>query len=93
MMQELMDAVETPTSGIKEIYLHVHTANTEAQRFYERFGFVKGNNGEAVKSYYRGIEPPDAFVYRKPCNGAKLEDLPPLPAHAVGSAPAAAAGK
>jgi ribosomal protein S18 acetylase RimI-like enzyme len=47
---------------IVEIYLHVHTGNEEAQRFYKRFGFEVG---ETVSSYYRGITPPDAFVMRK----------------------------
>ena len=64
-------------SDIREIYLHVHTANVRAQHFYEKFGFVQ--SGTAL-NYYRGIEPPDAFVYRRAVNGAVLAELPPPPA-------------
>jgi ribosomal protein S18 acetylase RimI-like enzyme len=45
---------------IKEVYLHVWTANEDALRFYEtKFGFVRG---EKMESYYRRIDPPDAYV-------------------------------
>lgn len=81
MMDKILAAVEDGKAGhgdIKEVYLHVHTVNEEAQRFYESFGFTKA--AEPVRGYYAGIDPPDAFLYRRAVNGARLEDLP-LPVH------------
>ncbi len=99
-----MDALEDGKHGdIAEVWLHVHTANVRAQEFYERAGFTRAGEW---KGYYRGVEPPDAFVYRRALHGAKLEDLPapvqgapaggsaataaPAPAPAPAAAPAAA---
>lgn len=42
--------------------LHVQTSNDDAIRFYEQFGFEKG---ELVEGYYKRIDPPDCFVLRK----------------------------
>lgn len=50
-----------------EVYVHVHTANTEACRFYETNGFTR--DGEVLVGYYtqnRDVPPPkDAYVFRK----------------------------
>ena len=64
MLHRLLHAVESGKeySDVSEVWLHVHTANTRAAAFYERAGFVR--SGEA-KGYYRGLEQPDAFIYRK----------------------------
>ena len=49
-----------------EIALHVQTNNNEAIEFYERFGFkvIK-----TVPSYYKRIEPSDAFLLNKSLKG------------------------
>jgi ribosomal protein S18 acetylase RimI-like enzyme len=47
---------------ISEVVLHVQSNNEEAMRFYERFGFTRG---ELVPAYYKHITPPDAYVLRK----------------------------
>ena len=45
---------------IDEIYLHVHVANEDALRFYERLGFTIK---ETLQNYYRNrVEPPHAHV-------------------------------
>ncbi|CAN0485030.1 unnamed protein product, partial [Phaeothamnion confervicola] len=46
---------------LREIYLHVQTSNGEALRFYERFGFERG---ELILNYYKRIEPPDCYLLR-----------------------------
>lgn len=66
MIETVLENV-TKHKEITDVYLHVHTANDDAQRFYTRFGFVLG---EKVENYYRGVEPPDAFVMRKAVNAA-----------------------
>lgn len=65
MLQSVMDAVGSHPE-IKEVTLHVHTANEDAQTFYTRAGFEKG---ELIERYYRGITPPDAYVFRRRVNG------------------------
>lgn len=52
---------------IKEVYLHVWTANDGAQRFYSRFGFEV--DPVVVPNYYRGIDPPHAVIVKKSVNG------------------------
>ena len=47
---------------VDEIMLHVQTSNEDAIRFYEKFGFEKG---ELVEGYYKRIDPPDCFVLSK----------------------------
>ncbi|KAJ3296412.1 N-alpha-acetyltransferase 50 [Borealophlyctis nickersoniae] len=49
---------------INEIYLHLHTENTEALEFYKKHGFTVR---ETVKGYYKenDIVPPDALVLVK----------------------------
>ncbi|OQS04537.1 acetyltransferase, GNAT family protein [Thraustotheca clavata] len=41
------------------IYLHVHTTNIAAIRFYRRFGFMIT---ETIHNYYRNISPPDCYI-------------------------------
>mmetsp|Transcript_3365 Transcript_3365/g.10243 ORF Transcript_3365/g.10243 Transcript_3365/m.10243 type:complete len:174 (-) Transcript_3365:132-653(-) len=54
--------------NVKEIYLHVHTANEEAIQFYKKRGFQVV---ETIEHYYkRGVEPPDCYLLSK-----KLEDV------------------
>ena len=50
---------------IKEVYLHVWSANDGALRFYERLGFERG---EEIPNYYRGITPNTGVVLRKAVN-------------------------
>jgi ribosomal protein S18 acetylase RimI-like enzyme len=49
-------------ASVDEIMLHVQTSNVDAIRFYEQFGFEKG---ELVEGYYKRIDPPDCYVLRK----------------------------
>lgn len=50
--------------SLQGAFLLVHTANSEALRFYQtRFGFQPG---EIVPNYYKRVQPPDAIVLRKP---------------------------
>ena len=73
MLQRVLEAAESGRHGeLREVWLHVHTGNGAAQAFYEAQGFTR--SGE-WKGYYRGIEPPDAYVYRRALGGARLEDL------------------
>ena len=46
----------------KEIYLHVHVEWDDALRFYERFGFSRG---EVIKDYYTRLENNDALIVSK----------------------------
>jgi ribosomal protein S18 acetylase RimI-like enzyme len=48
---------------IQGIYLHVQTNNTEALKFYEKFGFEIINTS---KDYYRNIFPSDAYKLYRP---------------------------
>ena len=76
LLQRVLAAVESGKHGdVAEVWLHVHTGNTAAQAFYEAQGFTRA--ADAWKGYYRGVEPPDAYVYRRALGAAKLEDLPP----------------
>ena len=71
LLQRVLAAAESGEHGdIAEVWLHVHTGNAAAQAFYEAQGFTR-SPGE-WKGYYRGVEPPDAFVYRRAgdCRGA-----------------------
>ena len=61
LLRQALDAV-AKLSDVKEVYLHVWTANDDARRFYERHGFEVA---ETVPNYYRVISPPDCFVLRK----------------------------
>ena len=49
-------------STVDEIMLHVQPSNEDAIRFYQQFGFERG---ELVEGYYKRIEPPDCYVLRK----------------------------
>lgn len=55
-------ATDPALSTVDEIMLHVQTSNEDAIRFYQQFGFERG---ELVEGYYKRIEPPDCFVLRK----------------------------
>lgn len=61
LLRQALEAA-TKLTDVKEVYLHVWTANEDARRFYERHGFVVA---ETLSNYYRGISPPDCFVLRK----------------------------
>ena len=61
----LAEAYEGAT--ISEVYLHVQSNNEEALRFYDRFGFSRG---DLVPAYYKHIEPSDAYVVRKVLRGS-----------------------
>ena len=65
LLQRVLDAVADPGgkfADVSEVWLHVHAPNARAASFYERAGFER--TGEA-KGYYRGVEPPDAFIYKR----------------------------
>lgn len=51
--------------SIKQIYLNVQTSNDDAKQFYLSHGFEEI---EIISNYYKGIEPPDAFLLRKNIN-------------------------
>lgn len=61
MITSVLEAVPAHPE-IKEVALHVHATNEDAQDFYRRVGFEKG---ELVERYYRGLTPPDAYIFRK----------------------------
>ena len=70
---ELLGQVMTSVAAhpeIKEVYMHVWTANEEAARFYQRHGFAVC---ETIAGYYRGITPPDCLVMRKAVNEGVLD--------------------
>lgn len=59
LVQSVLDEANKKAS-LTHMYLHVHTANEEAIKFYtERFGF---HIAETIKDYYRRITPPDCHV-------------------------------
>jgi ribosomal protein S18 acetylase RimI-like enzyme len=47
---------------IAEVYLHVQTSNKAAKGLYESQGFEEMG---IVQDYYRRIEPPHAYIFRK----------------------------
>ena len=49
-------------ADLAEIFLHMQVNNADAIAFYEKFGFVAG---EEVQDYYKRIDPPHAVVLRK----------------------------
>lgn len=59
-MQELLHNVSKHPE-IKQVYLHVWTANEDAIRFYTKHGFEKGEKLEGYYKMNRGVEPPDAW--------------------------------
>lgn len=61
LLRQALEAA-TKLTDVKEVYLHVWTANDDARRFYERHGFAVA---ETLPNYYRGISPPDCYVLRK----------------------------
>lgn len=64
-LTHLLEAVEKHKKPeISSIYLHVHIANKEAQRFYERHGFKESGY---QKDYYKKIEPRDAWILEREC--------------------------
>lgn len=61
LLQAVLDAAEKH-ANVREIYLHVHTANEGAIRFYtERFSF---KITETLSGYYRRVDPPDCHILR-----------------------------
>ncbi|KAK9840370.1 hypothetical protein WJX74_008493 [Apatococcus lobatus] len=59
----LQRSLAIAAQSLRAAFLFVHTANTEALRFYQsRFGFQLG---ETVPNYYKRIQPPDAIILRK----------------------------
>lgn len=81
MMRVVMENV-SKDADIKEVYMHVHTGNEDAQAFYSKLGFEKGS---LVPGYYKGITPPDAHVFSKKVNAAAGDA-------AAAAAPVAGAG-
>lgn len=47
------------------VYLHVHSCNTTAQRFYFKHGFEVA---KLVRNYYSQLNPPHSFLLRKQLN-------------------------
>jgi ribosomal protein S18 acetylase RimI-like enzyme len=48
---------------LSDIYLHVHTSNAAAMKFYEKADF---KNIETIKNYYKTIDPPDCYKLSRP---------------------------
>ncbi|KAF5837131.1 acyl-CoA N-acyltransferase [Dunaliella salina] len=61
LMHSLAGAAEDPM--VKEAVVHMHVANEDGQRFYERHGFKVT---ETIPNYYRFLDPPDALVLVRP---------------------------
>ena len=62
-MHRVLEATRLPKfENVKHIYLHVHTANEAAIRFYGRFGFVIS---DTIKNYYKRVDPPDCYILRR----------------------------
>lgn len=59
---KLIEHVIEQSNDCDLIYLHVHVDNIEAQQFYEKKGFTKG---DLVPGYYKSLEKGDAFIYSK----------------------------
>jgi hypothetical protein len=45
-----------------EVYLNVQTSNEDARTFYHSHGFTQT---DMIPNYYKRIEPPDSFVFKK----------------------------
>ena len=45
-----------------EVYLHVQISNDDARQFYLTRGFEQT---EIIRNYYKRIEPPDSYVFKK----------------------------
>jgi ribosomal protein S18 acetylase RimI-like enzyme len=64
MLEHLLKICEQDGT-FSHIYLHVQVNNTDAIKFYEKFGFTVVDRKE---NYYRRLEPADAFVLQKVLN-------------------------
>lgn len=62
LLRRILVFVSEELPEVTEAYLHVHSANEEAIRFYKRFGFLED---EIIRGYYRRLQPPDAVILRK----------------------------
>lgn len=61
LLRYVLDKAEKDES-IKEVYLHVQISNSDAREFYLRHGFEEVG---VIKDYYRNIDPPDCYLFRK----------------------------
>lgn len=63
LLDHVFQLTKTPAcSDVREIYLHVHTANDVAVDFYKKHGFEVT---ETLKNYYKNIDPSDCYYVRK----------------------------
>ena len=61
LMENLFENVKKD-GNIKAIRLHVWVTNTEAIKFYKKFGFQEI---ETVENYYQNIDPPHGLLLEK----------------------------
>ena len=61
MLEQSLEAC-SKAADCEEVYLHVQVGNDEAVKFYEGFGFVKG---DVVPNYYQRLDQNDAYLISK----------------------------
>jgi ribosomal protein S18 acetylase RimI-like enzyme len=58
----IIDYAQNPANHITDITLNVQISNSDAIKFYEKFGF---ENAAKLENYYKRIDPPHAYVLTK----------------------------
>jgi ribosomal protein S18 acetylase RimI-like enzyme len=61
LLKQVLDVVSADKDVI-EVYLNVQTSNEDARQFYVSPGFTQT---DMIPNYYKRIEPPDCFVFKK----------------------------
>lgn len=62
LLEHVLDHAAKKMPNVKSVYLHVHTINEDAIKFYSKFGF---SITETLPDYYTRVEPPSCHVLER----------------------------